>query len=61
MSIKAVKKLRKLKDQLDKIEDLSEDELNERISTIVSDNNLLLDPKSKDKDPKDKKPKPVLS
>ena len=44
-----------------KIEDLSEDELNERISTIVSDNNLLLDPKSKDKELKDKKPKPVLS
>ena len=44
-----------------KIEDLSEDELNKRISTIVEDNTLLLDPKSKDKDPKDKKPKPVLS
>jgi len=44
-----------------KIEDLSEDELNERISTIVGDNNLLLDPKSKDKSPKDKKPKPILS
>ena len=43
-----------------KIEDLSEDELNKRISTIVDDNTLLLDPKSKDKDPKDKKPKPVL-
>ena len=43
------------------IEDLSEDELNERISTIVGDNNLLLDPKSKDKPPKDKKPKPILS
>ena len=44
-----------------KIEDLSEEELNKRISTIVDDNNLLLDPKSKDKSPKDKKPKPVLS
>ena len=44
-----------------KIEDLTEDELNKRISTIMDDNTLLLDPKSKDKDPKDKKPKPVLS
>ena len=44
-----------------KIEDLSEEELNKRISTIVDDNNLLLDPKSKDKSPKDKKPKPILS
>ena len=44
-----------------KIEDLSEDELNERISTIVGDNNLLLDPQSKDKSPKDKKPKSILS
>jgi len=44
-----------------KIEDLSEDELNKRISTIVKDNDLLLDPKSKDKDPIDKKPKPILS
>ena len=44
-----------------KIEDLSEEELNKRISTIVDDNNLLLDPKSKNKSPKDKKPKPVLS
>ncbi len=44
-----------------KIEDLSEDELNKRISTIVEDNDLLLDPKSKDKDLKDKKPKPILS
>ena len=44
-----------------KIEDLSEEELNKRISTIVDDNSLLLDPKSKDKEPKDKKPKPILS
>ena len=44
-----------------KIEDLSEDELNERISTIVDDNDLLLDPKSKNKSPQDKRPKPILS
>jgi hypothetical protein len=44
-----------------KIEDLSEEELNKRISTIVDDNNLLLDPKSKNKSPQDKKPKPILS
>ena len=44
-----------------KIEDLSEEELNKRISTIVDDNNLLLDPKSKDKPPQGKKPKPILS
>jgi len=44
-----------------KIEDLSEEELNKRISTIVDDNSLLLDPKSKDKSPQDKKPKPILS
>ena len=44
-----------------KIEDLTEDELNKRITTIVDDNTLLLDPKSKDKEPKDKKPKPILS
>ena len=44
-----------------KIEDLSEEELNKRISTIVDDNDLLLDPKSKGKDPKDKKPKPILA
>ena len=44
-----------------KIEDLSEEELNKRISTIVDDNDLLLDPKSKNKSPQDKKPKPILS
>jgi len=44
-----------------KIEDLSEEELNQRISTIVDDNTLLLDPKSKNKSPPDKKPKPILS
>ena len=44
-----------------KIEDLSEEELNKRISTIVDDNDLLLDPKSQNKSPKDKKPKPILS
>ena len=37
------------------------EELNTRISTIVDDNVLLLDPKSKNKSPTDKKPKPVLS
>ena len=44
-----------------KIEDLSEEELNKRISTIVDDNSLLLDPKTKNKSPADKKPKPILS
>jgi hypothetical protein len=45
-----------------KIEDLSEEELNERISTIKEDNALLLDKKEEKKeDPKDKKPKPILS
>ena len=44
-----------------KIEDLSEEELNKRISTIVDDNSLLLDPKTKNKAPTDKKPKPILS
>jgi len=44
-----------------KIEDLSEEELNKRISTIVDDNSLLLDPKTKNKSPTDKKPKPILS
>jgi len=44
-----------------KIEDLSEEELNKRISTIVDDNSLLLDPKTKDKSPANKKPKPILS
>ena len=44
-----------------KIEDLSEEELNKRISTIVDDNDLLLDPKSKNKSHKDKRPKPILS
>ena len=45
-----------------KIEDLSEEELNERISTIKDDNSLLLDKKEEEKeDPKDKKPKPILS
>ena len=44
-----------------KIEDLSEDELNERINTIVSDNSLLLDKKEKNKTPQEKKPKPILS
>ena len=44
-----------------KIEDLSEEELNKRISTIVKDNDLLLDPKFKDKSPLIKRPKPVLS
>ena len=44
-----------------KIEDLTEEELNKRISSIVDDNTLLLDPKSKDKESKNKKPKPILS
>ena len=44
-----------------KIEALTEEELNKRISSIVDDNTLLLDPKSKDKEPKNKKPKPILS
>ena len=44
-----------------KIEDLSEEELNKRISTIVDDNSLLLDPKTKNKSPTNKKPKPILS
>ena len=44
-----------------KIEDLTEEELNKRISLIVDDNTLLLDPKSKDKESKNKKPKPILS
>ena len=44
-----------------KIEDLSEEELNKRIATIVDDNSLLIDPKTEDKPPKDKKPKPILS
>ena len=44
-----------------KIEDLSEDELNERINTIVSDNSLLLDKKEETKSPQDKKPKLPLS
>jgi len=44
-----------------KIEDLSEEELNKRISTIVKDNDLLLDPKFKDESPLNKRPKPVLS
>jgi len=44
-----------------KIEDLSEDELNERINTIVSDNSLLIDKKEETKSPQDKKPKLPLS
>jgi len=45
-----------------KIEDLSEDELNERIATIQEDNALLIDKKQpEDTDPKEKKPKPILS
>ena len=44
-----------------KIEDLSEDELNERINTIVTDNSLLLDKKEETKSPQDKKPKLPLS
>ena len=44
-----------------KIEDLSEDELNKRIKTIKEDHSLLLDKTAPQKDPKDKKPKPILS
>ena len=44
-----------------KIEDLSEEELNERIATIQDDNALLIDKKEEEKEPKDKKPKPILS
>ena len=44
-----------------KIEDLSEEELNERLATIQDDNALLIDKKEAEKDPKDKKPKPILS
>ena len=44
-----------------KIEDLSEEELNERIATIQDENALLIDKKEEEKDPKDKKPKPILS
>ena len=39
----------------------SEEELNERIATIQDDNALLIDEKDKEKEPKDKKPKPILS
>jgi hypothetical protein len=39
----------------------AEEELNKRIATIVDDNSLLIDPKTQDKPPKDKKPKPILS
>ena len=51
---------KKLLEQV-RLKTYTEDELNKRISTIVEDNDLLLDPKSKDKDLKDKKPKPILS
>ena len=44
-----------------KIEDLTEEELNERIATIKEDNALLIDEKEDKKEPKDKKPKPILS
>ena len=44
-----------------KIEDLSEDELNERINTIVSYNSLLIYKKEETKPPHDKKPKLPLS
>ena len=44
-----------------KIEELSEDELNKRIKTIKEDHSLLLDKTAPQKDPKDKKPKPILS
>jgi hypothetical protein len=44
-----------------KIDDLSEEELNERIDSMMDSNSLLIKEKDKDKDPKDKKPKPILS
>jgi len=45
-----------------KIEDLTEEELNERITTIKEDNALLIDKKETEgKDLKEKKPKPILS
>ena len=40
---------------------VTEEELNERINTIVSDNSLLLDKKEENKTPQEKKPKPILS
>ena len=44
-----------------KIEDLTEEELNKRIATIRDDHALLMDTKEAKKEPKDKKPKPILS
>ena len=44
-----------------KIEDLSEEELNKRISTIREDHALLMEKTEAKKEPKDKKPKPILS
>ena len=44
-----------------KIEDLSEEELNKRISTIRDDHALLMEKTETKKEPKDKKPKPILS
>jgi|TARA_R100001443_G_scaffold44092_1_gene57054 hypothetical protein len=44
-----------------KIEDLSEEELNKRIATIREDHALLMEKTEAKKDPKDKKPKPILS
>ena len=44
-----------------KIDDLSEEELNERIDSMMKNNSLLIKERDKNKDPKDKKPKPILS
>ena len=46
---------------LKKQDDLSEEELNERIDSMMDSNSLLIKEKDKNKDPKDKKPKPILS
>ena len=44
-----------------KIEDLSEEELNKRIATIREDHALLMEKTEAKKEPKNKKPKPILS
>jgi hypothetical protein len=44
-----------------KIEDLTEEELNKRIATIREDHALLMEKTEAKKEPKDKKPKPILS
>ena len=44
-----------------KLDDLSEEELNKRISTIRDDHALLMEKTEAKKEPKNKKPKPILS